>query len=104
MPQHWLDTLKELGPSAVGSGGALLWVKVQSGKLIRYMALFILGFFLGYFIGSYISSITTVPESVSCLIVGLFGVTLVEKAFENIEKSDVWALFVDVVKSRWSKR
>lgn len=104
MPQHWLDTLKELGPSAVGSGGALLWIRVQSRKLIRYVLLFILGFFIGYYIGTYISSVTNIPGSVSCLVVGLFGVTIVEKIFEIIEKSDFWSLFAEIVKSRWGEK
>lgn len=104
MPQHWLDAIKEVGPSAVGSAGALLRIKVQARKALRRLSLFILGCYIGYYIGSYVSHKTGIPESVSGFIVGLFGVACAQKAFELIEKIDFglfWSLFAEIVKSRW---
>lgn len=100
MPQQWLDMVKEVLPSVAGSFGSILWMKASP---MRMFALFVLGCFAGYYLGGVFALYSHMPETVSGFVVGLFGVACIDKAFDFIERSDLWALISGFLLRRGGK-
>lgn len=87
------DFLVQILPSIIGSTGAALWTK---GGKRRILSLWILGIAVAYYIGPWIAQLANMPETVTGLIVGFFGISVIDKIFDGISKFDLTA-FIDKV-------
>lgn len=78
VPKEVLDVL----PGAGGSLIALLWLKESKA---RGVALWAAGSFVAYYTAPALSKYVGMNEAVSGLFVGVFGMALVNKAFEVLQ-------------------
>lgn len=94
MLDHLQEFFYQMLPGIIGSTGAALWTK---GGKRRVASLWILGIAVAYYVGPYIAGVANMPESVTGLIVGFFGMAIIDKVFEGIAKFDLANAFNKLV-------
>lgn len=78
MPADWLNHLEKLAPGLLGSMGAMLWIQ---GSWKRKLSLFAFGGVMSWYASAWLSHVTGIPEGFAGLMVGLFGMSVVDSIF-----------------------
>ncbi|URG13018.1 hypothetical protein B2_25 [Stenotrophomonas phage B2] len=68
---------EKLAPPVAGAGGALMWLPGNWG---RKFGLFALGLSSAYWLSPWLAQRTDMPESVAAFLLGLFSMTVTDKA------------------------
>lgn len=77
---EWAQHLEKILPGLLGSLGAMLWI---NGTWNRKLALFAFGGVLAWYIPPWLSEVTGIPEGFGGLLVGLFGMSIVDAIFRT---------------------
>lgn len=85
MIPDWFKYIEDYIPSLIGSAGSLLWLE---GSINRKFWLFVLGFYAGHHTGTYLNELTNIPITIAWLTMGLYSVSVIEKLFDVIEKTN----------------
>lgn len=78
MPADWLNHLEKLAPGLLGSMGAMLWIQ---GSWKRKLSLFAFGGVMAWYATPWIYAKTGISEGFLGLMVGLFGMSVVDSIF-----------------------
>lgn len=101
MPQDWYDTARQIIPGAIGSAGALFFIR---GGWKRKAGLTILGSVAAFYGGAYVSQTWGIPEGLAGFMIGLFSMSIVDKSVEEWYSLSIGKLISDVIRSRFGKR
>ena len=82
MPADWFSHLEKILPGLLGSMGAMLWIQ---GSWRRKLALFAFGGVMAWYATPWIYQQTGISEGFLGLMVGLFGMAIVDSVFR------IWA-------------
>ena len=93
----WMQHIEKLVPGAMGSVGALLWI---NGTWKRKIALLILGTAFTYYVGPWVAHETEIPETVAGLMVGLFGMSIVDSLFRAWQDLALSSLAREFIRAR----
>lgn len=74
----WMQHVEKLLPGIFGSMGAMLWIQ---GTLKRKLALFAFGGVASWYAAPWLSHVTAIPEGFAGLMVGLFGMSVIDSIF-----------------------
>lgn len=86
MVPDWIKYIEDYIPSLVGAAGSLLWL---DGSISRKFWLFVLGFYSGFHTGNYLNELTNIPITLAWLTMGLYSVSVIEKLFDVIDKTNL---------------
>jgi hypothetical protein len=84
-------------PGLLGSMAALLWLE---GNPTRKLGLFVFGVAVSYYFTPWLASESGVPESVTGLTVGLFGMSVVDSIFKVWTSLGLTSLVREWVRAR----
>ena len=86
MVPDWFKYLEAYIPSLIGSAGSMLWLE---GSITRKFWLFVLGFYAGYHTGFYLNELTNIPITLCWLTMGLYSVSVIDKFFDLLAKTNL---------------
>lgn len=94
---EWITHLEKLLPGAMGSAGALLWI---NGTWKRKLGLLVFGVIVANYTGTWVAHETDIPETVAGLMVGLFGMAIVDSLFRAWQDLALSTLLNEFVRAR----
>lgn len=97
MQDHVPSEVMNALPGAGGSLIALLWLKESPA---RGLAMWAAGSFVAYYASSPLAAYIHLNEGVSGLFIGLFGMALVNKAFEVLQSLQLGTIVSDWIQKR----
>lgn len=99
MIYDWLSLLFGLPiwPGVIGSVGALLWIQ---GTWPRKIAMVGLGSVTSYYGGEWVVSVTGLDPKFAGFIVGLFGMSIVDKSFETWSELGLTDIVREFIRAR----
>jgi uncharacterized membrane protein YfcA len=93
----WMSHVEKLLPGAMGSVGAMLWVQ---GTWKRKLGLLAFGTAVTYYVGPWVAHETDIPETVAGLMVGLFGISIVDSLFRAWQDLALSSLVREFIRAR----
>lgn len=97
MPDKFLQDLERLLPGAIGSIGALLWIK---GTWPRRIAMVGLGSAASYYGAPHVSVLFAMEEGLSGFLTGLFSMSVVDSVFKTWQELGLTELVREFVRAR----
>ena len=97
MPDKFLHDLERLLPGAIGSIGALLWIK---GTWPRRIAMVGLGSAASYYGAQHVANLSGMGEGLAGFLVGLFGMSVVDSVFKTWQELGMTELVREFVRAR----
>ena len=97
MPDKFLHDLERLLPGAIGSIGALLWIK---GTWPRRIAMVGLGSAASYYGAPHVSVLFGMEEGLAGFLTGLFGMSVVDSVFKTWQELGLTELVREFVRAR----
>lgn len=97
MPDKFLHDLEKLLPGAIGSMGALLWIK---GTWPRRIAMVGLGSAASYYGAQHVSALFGMEEGLSGFLTGLFSMSVVDSVFKTWQELGLTELVREFVRAR----
>lgn len=93
----WWAHLEKIFPGLAGSAGAMMWLQ---GTWRRKFGLFAFGVLLAWYIPAWLSRETGIPEGVAGLMVGLFGMAIIDKMFSFWFEFDITSILKDWIRKK----
>lgn len=93
----WWAHVEKILPGVAGSAGALMWLE---GSWRRKLGLFLFGVLLAWYLPAWLSQQTGMPEGALGLMVGLFGMAIVDKIFKIWIKLDISTILKDWIRKK----
>ena len=97
MPDKFFHDLERLLPGAIGSIGALLWIK---GTWPRRIAMVGLGSAASYYGAPHVSALFGMEEGLSGFLTGLFSLSVVDSVFKTWQELGLTELVREFVRAR----
>ena len=97
MPDKFFHDLERLLPGAIGSAGALLWIK---GTWPRRIAMVGLGSAASYYGAQHVSALFGMEEGLSGFLTGLFSMSVVDSVFKTWQELGLTELVREFVRAR----
>lgn len=97
MPDKLFHDLERLLPGAIGSAGALLWIK---GTWPRRIAMVGLGSAASYYGAQHVSALFGMEEGLSGFLTGLFSMSVVDSVFKTWQELGLTELVREFVRAR----
>lgn len=101
MPHDWYETAQQFIPGAIGSAGALFFIR---GGWKRKLGLTILGSVASFYGGAFVAQTWGLPEGLAGFLIGLFSMSIVDKGLEEWYELSIGKLISDVVRARFGRR
>lgn len=83
---------EKFAPYVIGSAGGLLWIK---GSWSRKIVIFVLGVATAYYGADYVTGRTGIPLQLTGLLIGLFSMSIVDKALEEWQEFQLGKLMYE---------
>lgn len=97
MPNDKFQEIEKLLPGAIGSLGALLWIK---GTWPRRIAMVGLGSAASYYGAQHVSALFGMEEGLSGFLTGLFSMSVVDSVFKTWQELGLTELVREFVRAR----
>lgn len=97
MPNNQFQEVEKLLPGAIGSLGALLWIR---GTWPRRIAMMALGSAASYYGAPHVASVTGMGEGLAGFLVGLFGMSVVDSLFKTWQELGLTGIVREFVRTR----
>lgn len=97
MPDRFFQDAEKLLPGAIGSVGALLWIK---GTWPRRIAMVGLGSAASYYGAPHVASMTGMGEGLAGFLVGLFGMSVVDSLFKTWQELGLTEIVREFIRTR----
>lgn len=96
-PESIPPEVQKLLPGALGSAGALLWLK---GTWLRRVAMVALGSAASYYGAPHVASMFGMADSLAGFLVGLFGMSVVDSIFKTWADLGLSAMLREFLRAR----
>lgn len=97
MPDKFFQEAEKILPGAIGSIGALLWIK---GTWPRRVAMMALGSAASYYGAPHVAGLFGMGEGLAGFLVGLFSMSVVDSIFTTWQELGITEILREFVRSR----